>query len=63
MRAIECQVCGDIATHHHSGNHFCGEHAKVYAQSSKWKRVLFWYTPKGAVKTELGKRHEYLEAL
>ena len=49
MEPIKCQVCGDTATHHHSGNHFCVKHARGYAQKAKWRSILFWNTPKGAV--------------
>lgn len=48
--AIKCQICGEIATHHHSGNHFCEQHAREYAKRAKWRRVLFWTTPQGAVE-------------
>jgi len=49
MKIIKCQVCGKTATHHHSGNHFCINHARDYARRTKWKRIMFWSTPNGAM--------------
>jgi len=46
---VKCQVCGSLATHHHKGNHFCVEHARDYAKRAKWRKVLFWLTPSGAI--------------
>lgn len=46
---IKCQVCDEIATYHHNGNHFCVLDARKYALKARWKRVLFWHTPKGAI--------------
>lgn len=51
-KIIKCQVCDKVATHHHSGNHFCEAHARNYAQKSKWRRIIFWSTPRGAVMVD-----------
>ena len=46
IEKIKCK-CGGLATHHHSGNHFCVDCARDYAQRHKRKNLLFAYTPNG----------------